>query len=68
MSENMTTEQKLEIAIQGLRDVVDPIAQINREMKEGYTLDGLGAMHYKRDLESYRKIALQTLKKLRRKP
>lgn len=63
----MNTKQKLEIAVQALRDVVDPIGKIQREMPEGCRLDGAGAVNHLRLPTTYQEIAREALKKLRRK-
>ena len=63
----MDAKQKLEIAVQALRDVVDPIAKIQREMPKGHRLDGAGAIDHLRNPGTYQAIAREALKKLRRK-
>ena len=64
----MNNDERLEIAIQALRDVIHPIGKIQREMPKGYRLDGAGAVDYLRDTNTYQNIARAALKKLRRKP
>lgn len=57
----MTTEAKLNLAIQGLRDVLDPIGKYRRNLKPGYLLDGAGCADLLRYPSTYQEIAREAL-------
>jgi len=56
---------ELKIAAQALKDIVDPIEQMNRELEEGYRLDGQMAHKLSQDPNYLREIAKTALDKLK---
>lgn len=57
---------KLETAVQALRDIIDPIGKMRREMPEGHTLSGSYAAMMAESAEHLRGIAREALRKLGR--
>jgi len=55
---------ELKIAVQALNDVIDPISKMNRELEEGYRLDGQMAHKLSQDPNYLREIAKTALDKL----
>ena len=47
---------------QALRDIADPIAAWQRDLEEGYTLDGAACVRMADDPETYRRMAREALK------
>lgn len=60
----MTTEARLAIAIQGLRDVVNPLLKMRRECPPGHQLNGIVMNSMADQSWTYREIALNTLQAL----
>jgi hypothetical protein len=56
--------QKMNIAAQALRDIINPIGKIERELKEGEQINGGYAVMLSKDPEHLRKIAKEALDKL----
>lgn len=46
---------------QALRDIADPIAAWQRDLQDGYTLDGGMCLHMANDPETYRRMAREAL-------
>jgi len=57
-------DKKLEIAVQALNDVIDPISKMNRELEEGYRLDGQMAIKLSQDPNYLREIAKTALSEI----
>lgn len=57
----MDDKTLLEMALKALQDVVNPIAAIQRDMPEGYRLDGMAAMRAAENPETYREIARKAI-------
>lgn len=58
----MTEKEQLAIAIQALRDIIDPIARMGRlAQKDGSKLDGHVAVMLKNDPNHGRELARQAL-------
>ena len=47
---------------QALRDIADPIAAWQRDLKEGYKLDGAACVRMADDPETYRRMAREALR------
>lgn len=47
---------------QALRDIADPISAWQRDLEEGYTLDGAMCVHLANDPETYKRMAREALK------
>ena len=60
----MTTEQKLEIAIQALRYVTNPIKKFKDELQEGEMLDGMWCVRLADSPQTYKGIAQKALDKI----
>ena len=60
----MTDKAKLKVAIQALKDMLDPIGKMRRELPEGYKLDGHFAVQYADSPQCYRAIAAEALQKI----
>ncbi len=60
----MEHENKLKIAEQALKDVVDPIGKMKRELGDGYALDGQMAMALSRDANYAKQIAQTALDRI----
>ena len=60
----MTTKEKLEIAVQALLDIADPIGKMLRELPEGAKLDGGMAIHISQDHYFLKQEAKSALKKI----
>src|SRR5690349_12143388 len=60
----MTTDQKLEYALQALRDVVSPMGKYQRELPENCTLDGAGCVNLLNSVSSYTSIAANAFREL----
>lgn len=60
-------DDKLEIAVQALRDIVNPVAKWERELAEDERLNGAGVVMLLKEPSTYQRIAEDALRKLRRK-
>jgi hypothetical protein len=58
----MTNNQKLVIAAQALRDIINPIGRMKRTMKPGYDLDALWAVRLSDDPNYLKGIAKDALR------
>jgi len=59
-----TEKEKLAITIQALKDVIQPIDKIKRELEDGYQIDGRMAVALANDPNHLREIATEALKKI----
>ena len=57
----MTNDEKLQIALQALKDIVDPISSFQRNLKEGETINGLMAVKLSEDHNYLKDIAQKAL-------
>lgn len=57
-------ERKIAIAEQGLRDCIDPIGRLRRNLKEDEQLNGYAAIRYVETAQSYVNIATDTLREM----
>lgn len=55
---------KLSIAINALKDIIDPIGTLKRELKEGETLNGQIAVILANDVIFLRNLAKNALKQI----
>ena len=60
----MSTKKKLELAIQGLRDIANPIDRLRRNLKPDERLDGIMTVLLLKDPNYYKNIAEDVLKKM----
>jgi hypothetical protein len=58
MSELLSKEQRYE---QALRDILDPIGAMRRDLPEGYRLDGAAAVRAADNPQTYKDIARKAL-------
>ena len=61
----MIRKSRLNIAIQALEDIIDPIGKIKREMPKGYVLDGRSAVELADDPGNLKMIARVALREIR---
>jgi len=61
----MTPEEKLKIAIQALEDIEDPISKMQRELPQGYNLDGHMCIILSQDHNFLKKEARDVLRKIK---
>ena len=61
----MTDREKLVLAIDTLKEIVDPIKVMKESLKEGETLNGMMAIQISNDSNYLKNIAITTLKKLK---
>ena len=60
----MTQKEKLDLAVQALMDVADPVGMLRRQCPEGCTLNGSMVVQIQNDPYFFRKIAEDALKRL----
>lgn len=60
-SEPLTKDQKLARYEQALRDILDPVAAMIRDLPEGYRICGAAAVQAARNPETYKDIARKAL-------
>jgi len=63
----MTNDEKLQIALQALKDIVDPIGSFQRNLKEGETINGLMAVKLSEDHFYLKDIAQKALTAIQEK-
>ena len=61
---NFKNSKQLEIAIQALNDIIDPVNKLRRNLKEGELLNGLFAIQIMKDPSYLRSIASNALLKI----
>ena len=62
----MTDKEKLEIAIQYLRDIVDPTERLRRILPKGYKLNGIMSIRLSEDPEYLKGLGKDALKEIGR--
>lgn len=60
----MTTEEKLKLAIEALKEIESPITAMRNRLKENERLDGGMAMHLSESANYLKGIATNALRKL----
>lgn len=63
----MTNDEKLQIALQALKDIIDPIGSFQRGLKEGETINGLMAIRLSEDHNYLKEIAQKALIAIQKK-
>ena len=61
----MSTEDKLRIAEQALRDIVDPINAMKRDTEDGYELNGKIAYELSNDPNYLKDVASKALREIK---
>lgn len=63
----MTNDEKLQIALQALKDIVDPIGSFQRGLKNGEAINGLMAIKLSEDHNYLKEIAQKALIAIQKK-
>ena len=61
----MNTEDKLKITEQALRDIVDPIGAMKRDLEDGYELNGQMAYEMSIDPNYLKDVASKALREIK---
>lgn len=56
--------EQCKIAIQALKDIIDPVSLLKSKLKEGETLNGMYVIKLLDDPSFYQRIALKALKEI----
>lgn len=56
--------EQYKIAIQALKDIIDPVSFLKSKLKEGETLNGMYLIRLLDDPTFYQKLAIEALKKI----
>jgi len=60
----MTEKEQIEIAVQALKDIADPIGKFRRELEPGYQLNGMMAVQISQDHNHLKAEAKAALRKM----